>query len=239
LGALAAGALGDEEAVLGERRRVVLDHLHVHQRRAGVERLRDAVTRADQRVRRRLEALAGAAGGEDDVLCGEGLGAPAADLARDDPDAAALLVEHDRGDEPLLVAVDHLVVLHQLLVEHVQHRLAGDVGDVGGALHRGAAESTQVDLALLVAVEREADVLEVHDLARRLAAHDLDRVLVAQEVRALDRVVGVRAPVVGRVDRGVDAAGGRDRVRAHRVDLAHDRDRGAGLGGGEGGALAG
>ena len=32
--ALAAGALGDEEAVLDQRGRVVLDHLHVHQRRA-------------------------------------------------------------------------------------------------------------------------------------------------------------------------------------------------------------
>ena len=50
-------------------------------------------------------------------------------------------------------------------------------------------------------------------------AHDLDRVLVAEEVRALDRVVGVRAPVVVGVDRGVDAAGGRDRVRADGMDL--------------------
>src|SRR3712207_8022783 len=35
--ALAARALGDEEAVLDERRRVVLDHLHVHQRRRSEE----------------------------------------------------------------------------------------------------------------------------------------------------------------------------------------------------------
>src|SRR3954452_7881486 len=41
--ALAARALGDEEAVLDERRRVVLDHLHVHQRRADPVGLRDAV----------------------------------------------------------------------------------------------------------------------------------------------------------------------------------------------------
>ena len=131
-------------------------------------------------------------------------------------------------DEPLLVAVDRVVVAHELLVEDVQDRLAGDVGDVGGALLRGAAEGAQVELALLVAVKRDADVLEVHRLAGRLRAHDLDRVLVAEEVRALDGVVGVLGPVVVDRDRGVDPAGGGDRVRAHRVDLAHDRDAGAG-----------
>ena len=155
------------------------------------------------------------------------------------PQQRARLVLQQRGREPLLVALDRLVVLHQLLVEHVQDRLAGDVGDVGGALHRGAAERAQVHLALLVAVEGDADVLEVHDLVGRLRAHDLDRVLVAEEVRALDRVVGVRAPVVVDADRGVDAAGGRDRVRAHRVDLAHDRHARARSGGGERRALAG
>ena len=70
--------------------------------------------------------------------------APGADVARDAADAVALVVEQQRGGEPLLVAVDALVVLHELLVEHVQDRLAGDVGDVGGALHRGAAEGAQV-----------------------------------------------------------------------------------------------
>ena len=45
VGALAAGALGDQEAVLRERRRVVLDHLHVHQRRADAVGQRDAVAR--------------------------------------------------------------------------------------------------------------------------------------------------------------------------------------------------
>ena len=231
--ALAAGALGDEEAVLGQRRRVVLDHLHVHQRRAGPVGLRDAVTRADERVRRRLVALPGAAGGEDHVLGREGLHAPGADVARHDAHARAVVVEDQRGDEPLLVAIDPLGVLEDLLVEHVEHRLAGDVRDVGGALHRGAAERPQVELALLVAVEGDPDVLEVHDLARRLAAHDLDGVLVAQEIRALDRVEGVRAPVVGRVDGGVDATGGRHRVRAHRVDLAQQRHRRPRVSGGQ------
>ena len=164
---------------------------------------------------------------------------PGADVARDDADAAAVVIDDQRRHEPLLEALDRRGVLHQLLVEHVQDRLAGDVGDVGGALHRGAAERAQVKLAGVVAVEGDADVLEVHHLAGRLAAHHLDRVLVAEEVRALDGVVGVRAPIVGDADRGVDAAGGRHRVRAHRVDLAHDRDRHPFARRGEGRALAG
>ena len=202
--------------------------------------MRDPVAGHDQAVGRRAVGLAGAAAGEDHVLGVNVSIAPGAHVARDHARSSApCVVEEQRGREPLLVALDRLVVLHQLLVEHVQHRLAGDVRDVGGALHRGAAERAQVQLAALVAVEGDADVLEVHDLARRLRAHDLDRVLVAEEVRALDRVIGVRAPVVGDADRRVDPAGGRHRVRAHGVDLAHDRHAGALLRGGERRALAG
>ena len=43
-----------------------------------------------------------------------------------------------------------------------------------------------------VAVERDADVLEMKDFVGRLPAHDLDCELICQVVRALDRVEGVR-----------------------------------------------
>ncbi len=56
--ALAAGALRDQDPVPGQRGRVVLDHLHVHQRGADAVGLRDPVARADQGVGGRLEALA-------------------------------------------------------------------------------------------------------------------------------------------------------------------------------------
>ena len=59
----------------------------------------------------------------------------------------------------------------------------------------------------------------------RLPAHDLDRVLVAQVVRALDRVERVRLPRVLGVERRVDAALGRVRMRADGVDLGDDPDR--------------
>ena len=203
-------------------------------------RLGHPVAGADQPVGRRLEALAGAARGEDHVLGRERLqrcrcGCRARLRRRTWP----CVVEDQRGREPLLVGVHAVGVLHQLLVEHVQDRLAGDVGDVGGALHRGAAERAQVEVAGRVAVERDADVLEVQDLGRRLRAHDLDRVLVAEVVGALDGVERVRAPVVVGVDRGVDPARRGDRMRAHRMDLAHDRDTGAGVGRGQRGALTG
>ena len=161
------------------------------------------------------------------------------DVAGDDAAALAVLVQRQGGAEPLLVAGDRVGVLHQLLVEHVHDRLAGDVGDVVGAGGRGAAEGAGAELALLVAVEGDAEVLEVEDLLRRLAAHDLDRVLVAEVVGALDRVEGVRLPGVAGVERGVDPALSGVGVRADRVDLADDPDRHAFLGGGEGGPLSG
>ena len=239
VGALAAGALGDQEALAGQRRRVVLDHLHVHQLRAGAVGHRDPVAGADQRVGGRLPDLAVAAAGEDHRLGAEQLHRAVGDVAGDDAAALALLVHRQRRAEPLLVAGDLLGVLHQLLVEHVHDRLAGDVGDVVGAGRGGAAEGAGAELALLVAVEGDAEVLEVEDLLRRLAAHDLDRVLVAEVVGALDRVECVRLPGVARVERRVDAALRGVGVRAHGVDLADDPHRDALLGCREGGPLPG
>ena len=130
-------------------------------------------------------------------------------------------------------------MLHQLLVEDVHDRLAGDIGDVVGAGGRGAAEGPGAQLPLLVAVEGHPEVLEVEDLLRRLAAHDLDRVLVGEVVGALDRVEGVGLPGVPRVQGRVDPALRGVGVRAHRMDLADDPDRDAVLGGGEGRPLSG
>ena len=78
--ALAAGALGDQQAVARERGRVVLDHLHVHQRGADAVGHRDAVAGADQRVRRRVVDLPVAAGREDHGLRLEQLDLAVADV---------------------------------------------------------------------------------------------------------------------------------------------------------------
>ena len=61
---------------------------------------------------------------------------------------------------------------------------------------RVAAERALVDGAVLVAVEGHAEVLELDHHLGRHAAHELDRVLVAQPVGALDRVVHVPVPAV-------------------------------------------
>ena len=161
---LAARTLGDQDAGLDQAGGVVLDHLHIHQRRARTVGHRDAVAGHDQAVGGRLVSLPGATASEDHVLGLEGFEATATHVACDHTAAAPGVVLKQRGGEPLLVALDRLVVLHQLLVEHVQQRLASDVGDVGGALHRGAAERAQVHLTLVVAVEGHAHVLQLHHL---------------------------------------------------------------------------
>ena len=84
-------------------------------------------------------------------------------------------------------------------------------------------------------------MLELDHRRDGLAAHVLDRVLVAEPVRALDRVVHVPAPVVRPhiAERGADAALRRDGVAARREDLG-DAGRGEpGLGHAERGAQAG
>ena len=99
--------------------------------------------------------------------------------------------------------------------------MAGDVGGVGGSRFACGPEWPLCDPPVLGAREDGAPVLELIDVARRLRAEDLDRILVTQVVGALDGVEGVLLRiVVGRVsERRVDAAFGRPRVASHRMDL--------------------
>ena len=151
-------------------------------------------------------------------------------------------VEREVFDEELRV------VCQRLLVQRMQDRVAGAVGGGAGALGDAlavvgghAAERALVDLALVGAAERHALVLEFDDRRDRLAAHVLDRVLVAQPVAALDGVVEVEAPVVLAhvAERGGDAALRRHRVRTGREHLADAGGLQALLGQAEGGAQAG
>ena len=107
--------------------------------------------------------------------------------------------------------------------------VAGDVGRVGGAGCAGCAEWTLRDPPVLGSGEHGAPVLELVHVARGLVAQDLDRVLIAEVIRALDRVVGVGLWVVlGRVaERRVDSPFGRAGVASDRMDLGEKRDVGA------------
>ena len=124
------------------------------------------------------------------------------------PDTA-LAVGHQVEREPLLVHRDP--ALDQLLVQHVQQHVAGDVGGVTGARRAAGAERALGDAAVLGAREDGAHVLELVDIARALGAHHRDRVLVAEVVRPLDREEGVVLGTVftGVSEGGVDAALGR------------------------------
>ena len=93
----------------------------------------------------------------------------------------------------------------------------------------GRPERPLRDAPILGAREDRAPVLELVDVAGRFVAEDLDRVLVAQVVRALDRVERMLLGAVlgGVPERGVDPALGRAGVAADRMDLREERDVGA------------
>ncbi len=207
-----------------------LDELHVLEGEAGAERHRIAVAGAGVRLRRREIDAPAAARGEHDHVRAETVDAAVLEAPRHDAAAGAVLV-HDEI-ERVILDEELGVVLEALLVERVQHGVAGAVGRGGGALRdalavmrRHAAERALIDLAVLEARERHAPMLELDDRRNALAAHVFDRVLVAEPVGALDRVVHVPAPVVLAhvAERGADAALRRHRVAARREHLGDAR----------------
>ena len=158
-----------------------------------------------------------AAGRDDD-----GLGAHEVHVAgphlHDDRAAALAVLDYEREDEPLLVDPD--VGLHDLLVQDVEKRLAGEVGYEECAGLPLASKGASTEAALFVPAEDDTHVLHGDDLAARLAAHDLDGVLVAEVVAALHRIVGVILPRVPALGEGcVDSTLRRVGVAADRVDL--------------------
>ena len=119
-------------------------------------------------------------------------------------------------------------MLQRLLIQRVQHRVTGAIGSRTGALRsalaiarRHAAERTLIDLAVFGSRERQAVVLELENGARRLFAHELDRVLIAEPVRTLHGVVHVPTPIVLAhvAERRADAALRSDRMTARREHL--------------------
>ena len=125
------------------------------------------------------------------------------------------------------------------LVERVQQRVAGTVGGGTGALHRllaevgrMAAERTLVDGAVGVAVERHAEMLELVHGIGRLAAHELDGILVAQPVRPLtvSYICQYQLSSLMFAQRRAHAALRGDRVRTGREHFGQHRNRQARLG---------
>ena len=225
-----------------EAGRVELDELHVLEREPVPQRDGEPVAGARMRVRRRLEGAPVAARRE-----ARGRRVERVDLAGQD------LVGHDARDaltvgrldevEDLELVVEGDLVLDALLVERVQDHVARPVGRVASPPDRRLAEVARVpaeaalgDLALARAAEGHAVVLELDEGPRRVLAHLLDGVLVAEVVRALRGVEGVPEPVVLLLvaERGADAALGGAGVAAERVELRDDGHVGPALGGVEG-----
>ncbi len=212
IAALAARALGDQAARAVDAGRMELHELHVLQRQAGAQHHAAAVAGAGVRRRAREVRAAVAARREDHLVRAEAVQRAVREVERDHAAAGAVL--HDQVDREVLDE-EACFVLQRLLVQRMQHGVAGAVGRGTGALRdalavvRGhAAERALVDLAVFGARERQAVVLEFEDRGRRLLGHVLDGVLVAEPVRALDGVVHVQAPVVLAhvAERGADAA---------------------------------
>ena len=130
------------------------------------------------------------------------------------------------GHEPLFVAAD--AGLDELLEHDVEQGLSGEVADEEGAGAALTAEGAGAQVAFVVPVEGDAEVLHVNEGPSGGAAHYFDSVLVAQEVTALHRVVGVVFPVIAPVGEGrVDAALRRVGVAADGVNFTDNRRAGA------------
>ena len=203
-----------------------LHHLHVLEPDAHAEGHRHAVARTRVGVRRAAVEAPGAAGREDHGLRPDCL-QPAVQQIPGDHALAAVVVDHELPREELVVGRN--VALQHLLVEDVDQDVPRDVRCVRSPRLARRAERALRDAAVLRPREDGTPVLELVDVVRRLLAEDLDRILVAQVVRALDRVVGMllRAVLGGVAERGVDPALGRAGVAADRVDLREERDIGA------------
>ena len=218
-GSFTTAAFGQQHARAGHAGGVKLPELHVFQRDAGARRHAQAVTGVDEGVGGGSEDAAGTASGQQHGLGLQDVQVTGFHFQGSDAHHITFGVADQVQGHPF----------HEesgaggdvLLVQGVQHRVTGAVSGGASTLHRLFAvvggvstERTLVDGAVRVAVKRHAHVLEViHDL-RGFTAHELDRILVAEPVRALDGVVEVVVPVVvGHVaQRGTDAA-----LRCHGV----------------------
>ena len=235
--ALASRGLRQERAVRLQGSRVVLHHLHVHERRSHLIGERHAVTGADQGVGARLEGTTKASRRDDDRLCADDV-----DVARlhlHDDGAGALALFHDeREDEPLLVHTD--AEAQYLLVENVKERLAGKVGDEEGTRMTLSAEGPGGELPFLISAEDHTHVLHGDDLMLRLTGQDFDCVLVGQVIAALDGLEGVVFPRIASVGQGgVDASLSGVGVASYGVYLRYDGHVHAVLAGSEGGPHSG
>ena len=200
-GAFAAAAFGQQHARAGHAGGVELPELQVLQRDARACGHAQAVAGVDEGVGRCRKDAASATRGQQHGLGVQFVQVAGFQFQRGYADHVALSVADQVQRHPFHEEVG--LGFDVLLVQRVQHGVAGTVGRGAGALHglltvvgRVAAEGALVDGAVGVAVERHAEVFELDHHLGCFAAHELDGVLVGQPVAALDGVVEMVVPVV-------------------------------------------
>ena len=219
--AFAAHAFGNQHAGTGHTGGVKLPEFHVFQRNAGAGADAQAVAGVHKGIGGRSVNTAGAAGGKQ-----HGFGV-------EDIDFAGFHFHCGYADHVAVFVADQVkrrpfdeklgVGAHVLLVQGVQHGVAGTVGHRAGALYRAfaelggvAAEGALVDFAAFHAVKGHAHVFELNHRSRCGAGHKFNGVLVAEPVGTFDGVVHMPVPAVFLhiAQRGGNAALRRHGVRA-------------------------
>ena len=221
-------ALGDQVARAVDARGVELQKFQVLGRDAGAHGQGRAVARAYVGVAGGAEGAAVAARGKERGLGVEQM-EPALDHVPGQHAADHSLID-DEFEHVIFVEEFHAPA-QTLLEQGVQHGVTRAVGRGAAAADRRlavvpgvAAEPALIDAAVVQAAEGQAHVFKLDDHVRGLPAHELDGVLIAQPVRALDRVVHVEMPGVGLhvAQAGADSALGAHRMAAGGEDLADD-----------------
>jgi hypothetical protein len=180
-------------------------------------------------VRRDLEDLAVTTGREQNRLRPEDMKLAGGELVSDDP--ATNPVHHQQVEDEEFVEEVHALFV-ALLEERLQDHVTGAVGRVASSLDRSftvvprvAAEPALVDPSVRGAVERQAETLELEDRVDGFLAHDVDGILIREEVPTLDGVECMPLPRVVldvRKCRAHPSLGG-TRVGSRRVQLRDDR----------------
>ncbi len=205
-----------------------LEELHVFQRQAAAQEDGRAVAGIGIGVGCDRKDAAMPARGEDDRLGVEGVQFSGRQLDGHDARGPAV---HEQQVEHLELVEEVDLVLQALLVEGLQDHMPGAVGGVAGAVHRLAGHVVGVpakgplrDLPFGRAVEREAHVLELEHGIDGLIAHELDGILIAEIIGALDRIIGVplRLVFLQVAEGGADAALRGAGVGTRGVELADD-----------------
>jgi uncharacterized protein YheU (UPF0270 family) len=220
--AFAAAGLGEQAAGVGQAGRMVLDELHVLQRRAGAIGHGHAVAGLDRAVGGEGEHAAGAAAGDDHRLGVELAQFAAAHFHRGD--ALATAVIDQQVERVVLVEAGDRGKLQRGLEQGVQDVEAGLVGGEPGTLLLHAAKRTHRDRAVGLAVPGATPVLKLQQFLGGFVDEVLDAVLVGKPVAPANGVVEVEVEAVVRLDHPGGATLGGAGVAAHRIDLGDQRN---------------